>query len=119
MIALLFSLAASTATPPPSSDWTIVAESDTGVMAMDPGTVTADGVRRSVWTRASTIGEDGLATTIVVLAEIDCDARTWAKRRLIALDEAGEAREDRQLDEGSERIAPGTPSQMIFDRVCR
>src|SRR5690349_3538940 len=118
MFAMFLSIAASTATPTPSSDWTIVAETDSGVMAIDPQTVIADGARRSVWTRASTIGEDGLATTMVVLAEVDCGARTWAKRRLIALDENGDAREEPQLDGSTLPVAPGTPSQMIFDKVC-
>ena len=118
MITLLAALAA-TANVPAHANWAIVAESDEGVMAIDPASVAVDGDRRSVWTRAAFLDEQGMATTVVVLADVDCRLRTMAKRRTIAIDDAGMAQEAAAIDTTPQPIGEGSIGAAIFDNVCR
>ena len=107
MMIALFALAV--AAPPLGADWTIVAETDAGVMAIDPASVEADGDGRSVWTRAAFIDSDGLAATVVALNHVDCARRTSARLRVLSLDEGGT-----EIAVVQRTLEPSTDTSMLF-----
>ena len=116
MMIALFALAV--AAPPLGADWTIVAETDAGVMAIDPASVEADGDGRSVWTRAAFIDSDGLAATVVALNHVDCARRTSARLRVLSLDEGGTVVEDEDVDTNARPVGAGSVAEAVLEQVC-
>jgi len=117
MFALAFS-ALSVPDLPAAPQWRMIAESERGAMAFDPASVERQGALRLVWTRAAMIDDDGAAMTVLMLNEVDCAGRAYAKLRYIPLDEKGAPVDDTPVERASLPLSPGSVGQALYEQVC-